>query len=332
MKINNLEKFYNEDVDPSLIALVRKKSKFVTSGDIIKLYSETETDDVPGSTEESKWHLDLRETDKWWKMSFDGGITFPILMRLENIVIPGIEKAFEKAEDQETAEENGTWYVDEDENVVFDQAIIIDENYEVLKNGTVKVQYEDENGFRHDLQGFGYKFNDEEGTISINYNEKQETEFSVIYVSVKVGITNQSLPAIPYHVYNSSIAAIPTVYDDTYKTCNYLDSNIPSIESITKLYDVDLIYLSILTPSLNVSGDIVLKIEVDDTVIFDELPFKNITNTRQVFPIYFETPIEGTLKITRLIGNEKDTLNDISNGIEALTAIITDIKAESSSK
>ena len=299
MKVNNLTKFFAEIPGEENYSNAKQRSTIVTRGDIIKLYAATDSDNP------NDWHVTKENTDNWWKMSFDRGATFPLKTQFDGTSF--------SAEFHETS----AWAADDV------KTFLIQENYEELKNGTVKLFEKDSEGFLIENKSFKFKFDDSVSGLIIKFTSTPITDenFSGYDVTVKTGSDAQG-GMIETPVYLTAVSAIPTVYDETYGTCNYLDSEINSIECITAMSDVIGLKLKVISADQLLGGNIVLKFICGGTAFTQTI---SVTTSKQWVDIVLPNPISGTLTIERMFNDVNDTLKD--NGI-TISTIITDIKVE----
>lgn len=337
MKVNNMTKFFAENEGDASFLAAKKRSTIVTRGDIIKLYAAKDSDS-PGD-----WHVDVTEQDKWWKMSFDAGNTFPVKMKFdetppsfaenvteEKIILDHgptawIEELIEE-KNEETDEVINSYYITKlNVNRTF---MINADIYEDLRdNGTVNVSLIDEDGFASVISNFKYKYDDSTNGIIIKIDDKFIGLYSGLQVTIKLGGSASNVASVPTPVYSMLISAIPSVYDSTYGVCNYLDDEIQTIECVTKLNDINVLKIKVVSSSPDKSGNIRIQLTCGSWSS-GRLTIP-ATSTETWFEIPLDSKLNGTLVITRHYDDALDTLNDKINGINAISAIITQIKVES---
>lgn len=298
MKINNVTKFFPELDGAENYLKAKQRATIVTRGDFIKLYAATD------SADPSDWHVNPEAGDAWWKMSFDGGQSFPIKMKFEG-------NSFSTAFHSTTA-------FAQDEL----KAFAITENYDELKEGDVRLFENDNQGFKIENKNFKFAFHPVSGLV-VKFMEDPITnsDFESYDITIKTGIAAQAY-GVETPVFSTTVSAIPTVYDSNYGTCNYLDSEISSIECITRLSDVSKIKLKVISADPLIGGNAVLKFKCGSTVFTQAV---SVTTSEQSVEIILPNIISGVLTIERLYEDANDTLSD--NGI-TISAIITEIKVE----
>lgn len=299
MKVNNPTKFFSELNGAENYLKAKQRATIVTRGDFIKLYAATD------SANPADWHIEAEEGDAWWKMSFDAGQTFPIKMKFEG-------NSFS------TSFHDTTSFVQDDV-----KTFLITENYNELKNGNVKLFENDSQGFKVENKNFKFKFDDSVSGLIVKFmdNPITNSDFSSYDVTIKTGVDVQAY-GVETPVFSTTVSAIPTVYDSNYGTCNYLDSEISSIECLTRLSDVNKMKLKVVSADPLLGGNIVLKFMCGSTVFTQTI---SVANTEGTVDIILPNTISGTLIIERLYNDGNDTLAD--NGI-VISAIITEIKVE----
>ena len=297
MKLNNPIQFFPEADGSENFLKAKQRATIVTRGDFIKLYAETDSENP------DDWHIEPTSADTWWKMSFDRGLTFPIKMKFEG-------NSF-SASFHET-----TPFV-QDTEITF----LIEDNYEELKEGNVRVFENDTDGFKVENKNFKFKFDDSTNALIIKFSAAPIADFESYDVTIKTGIDAQAY-GVETPIYSSTVSAIPTVYDSTYGTCNYLDSDISSIECITRLSNVNKLKIKLISADPLYGGSIVLKFMCGSTVFTQAV---SVTTSESVAEIIPPTTLNGTLIIERLYTDANDTLSD--NGI-VISAIITEINME----
>lgn len=330
MKVNNLEKFYSEVQSDPNFEKAKRRSTIVTRGDILKLYS------ADGS--ETNWHAEPQDGDKWWKMTFDGGKTYPIQMKFDTSVPTA--KFILNRSDFNTSEWGSTLILNQQTNesyysINFSKTFIINEDFDLLKEGNVKAQYEDQDGYLHDLENFGYKFNESASSLVVNVSGNFAIEFDKIVISIKLGTSNATIPTIPTPIYSTQVSAIPSVYDNVYGMCNYLDNEVEKIECLTKLSDVDVIKIKAVTASSDITGDVVLKFNISPSFNSSSTTIEKVVSisaNEAWQEIVLENPVNGILTISREWNDSRDTLKDTLNLDDVISLIITEIKVETSSK
>lgn len=329
MKINNITKFFGENNEDSSFSQAQHRSTIVTRKDIIKLYAESDSENP------QDWHRIPTETDEWWKMSFDGGYSFPIKMKF-NENSPSAEFIIER-----TSAESGQFvtYTTTKDDQTFQRVLInitksfeIDKDYIELKKGLVKAFAIDSNGYYNEISNFSYKFTDaattgEKGTLDIKIeDEDASSDITGVIVQIKTGMGGLST-TILNPTQSTLVSAIPSVYDDTYGTCNYLDDDISSIECLTKVSDIGVIKLKVVSADKNVTGSAVVTITCES--FSQSFNIDNVTGTEKLVTLELDSVISGTLLISRDLTSVNDTLK-VTSGDETnvISLIITQIKVE----
>lgn len=299
MKVNNPTKFFSELDGAENYLKAKQRATIVTRGDFIKLYAATD------SVDPSDWHVTALEGDAWWKMSFDGGQTFPIKMKFEG---NSFSTSF-----------HGTTPFSQDDIETF----LITENYNELKEGNVRLFENDSQGFKIENKNFKFKFDDSVSGLIVKFMDAPitDSDFASYDIIIKTGVDAQAY-GIETPVFSTTVSAIPTVYDSNYGTCNYLDSEISSIECLTRLSDVNKMKLKVISADPLLGGNVVLKFMCGSTVFTQTV---SVTTLEETVDIILPNTISGTLIIERLYEDGNDTLSD--NGI-TISAIITEIKVE----
>ena len=308
MKINNPTKFF-QDLEENIennSSNEKYKATLVSRGDIIKLYAETD------SINPSDWHFEPTETDKWWKMSFDFGKTYPIHMRMSYDVDDIISMNFPI---------NDAW--EANTGLRFD----ISENYKTLKErGRVSVFEVDSSGYLTENRDFKYKFEDvtdTTGQFVINFNSAPILEDAFVSGNILIKVGGDIQIAAPEkQVYKTSISSIPSVNDSNYGICSYLDSNIDSIECLPRLLNVKKIRLKVVSADELYGGQVLLKFKCGEWTLEKVI---DVTRFETYVDIDVIPPRSGSLSITRKWEAGADTLkvND-----ELISLIITEIIVE----
>lgn len=304
MKINNPTKFFPELSGEQNYLNAKHRSTIVTRGDIIKLYAK-DPKLIDSEDDPSFWHLNPVPGDNWWKMSFDAGQTFPIKMKFEG-------NSF-----------STSFHVENDFTQNAISSFIINENYDELKEGNIRLFETDNQGFQIENKNFKFKFDDSTSGLIIKFMGSPITgdELSSYDVTIKTGIDAQAY-GVETLIFSSTVSAIPTVYNPSYGTCNYLDSEFSSIECLTRLSNVNKIKLKVISADPLLGGNIILKFKCGSTVFTQTIA---VTTEEELVDIVLPNMMSGTLIIERLYDNANDTLKD--NGI-VISAIITEIKVE----
>ena len=310
MKINNPMKYFPElnKVDAVLYNDLMFKSTLMTRGDIIRKYAPFD------SSVETDWHTgEIDEVnDKWVKFSFNGGLTYPLKFSFKNEFIIKLTK-------------DGVFGIND--NLDFDLSSYSTAVYEAASNGVISLNSVDEKGWRTNIIAFKYQYNDETKHLVINLLADLPADSKGVVLTIGVDGSNSNALAVSSPVYSTLINAIPTVYDETYGICNLLDENIPSVTCLTKLEDINVLSLKVVTSDLSVTNKTVdLRFNCGNTEFTQTIPVKN---TEEWVSINLPNQLSGTLIITRQYNSTNDTLNETMDGVKSILSVcITNIKVE----
>ena len=233
------------------------------------------------------------------------GKTFPIKMQFGD---NSITKTFQ---------ENEAWVANDI------KSFEINENFNELKLGTVKLFERDTEEFLVENKSFKYKFDETSGLV-IKFLSNPSTPSANLMgydVTVSTGSEGQGF-GVEIPVYSTTISAIPTIYDETFGICNYLDAEFNYIECITTLSDVTKMKIKLVSADPIIGGNIVLNFICGDTSFNQTVA---VTTSKEYVEIILPTTLSGNLRIERLFNDVNDTLKD--NNV-VISAIITEIKVE----
>ena len=333
MKISNPVKFFASQNSDELF-----RSILMARGDVVQQYSET------GDENQANWHDTLSEFDKWTKISFDGGKTFPLkfLKNFDDEVVISDENGelFNwPTTITDPNNNNATFFsntivlsganaipilneiVNEDDSVSKDSIEINGETITKLDftktkyvKGVSLIRQEDDEFSFIEITDLSYNFS-QDG----NENIRLTCKFSVkeagltnrkYFYKIKLNKTNNFFAGVKCPVYSNMITAIPTVATDDFGICNQLDKNNENLKTIIFTYSPK----NIKSISLYVgSGEILRSGNVNFLVKIGETEYEFVRNvTREFSWITFNNynNAQGEVSITRLTTNN-DTLNAV---------------------
>ena len=336
MRINKPEKFVKgaapNSVDNSLI----------TYGEVKNLYKEE------FSTDGLNWHADKNNVDNLMRISFDGGKKYPL--QFSNSINDEIILKQESGElfDWPSVEQSNSMSVvlrginevpilssiveNYAENVVFqmqNQGSSTNKILDFVLPGFVKGvslirQESDGHSYVEITDNFSYNFvQDNEqnnGNIKLQFyfNSSSSNQTRKFFIKIKLNLynINNLIPGFRVPVYSSAVQAIPTVTDEEFGVCNYLDKASASLNSFTCLTRfVNITRLSLYIKAIQ-PGNISLTVKFGTNTVN---VVKSVTSSESWIYIDNTNRSSGEISVTRN-NDSSDTLTP--------ACIVTGIRVE----
>lgn len=300
MKVSNPSKYFPNVSDTSTYNKLQAAAKLVSRGDILVKYALTD------SESEADWSNTMLPESKWYKVSFDCGLTYPIKMSIDTSLSYSVIVA--------KNEILGSTY-----SITFED----ESSYLACQGSPLVVTVTTASGQLKTIDEVLYKFNNGKCDVDVTSLNLDSTDVGVKFTFMLAA--NVNALGVPVPVYITYASAIPTILDDTYGFVNYLDDNYTNFTINTKLVNVNKISLEVVSASAFTTGNIVLRIEnAINGSSFDRVI--TVNTSPSWIEIVPDAVLNGEIKITRLINDSRDTLK--SSEDVAITTIVNNIKLE----